>query len=174
MAATMATRPLIQIVFATCSFLAILFVGLLFDGAFAQAEYHLEARIQEGPPLPGLTELFMEFGALPTLLLSLPWFVLLGVPLVCPSSGTGYRSADSFVLRYLAFLSLELFAVFFVILAMVMPFIQHYAVMRSDLRKPGDAFPSVIVVLGVLAILVATIRALVRWRKRDDGPANGS
>ncbi len=170
----MATRPLIEIVFASGSFLAILFLGLLFDGAFAQAEYHLEARIQEGPPLPRLTEVFMEFGALSTLLLSLPWFVLLGVPLVCPSPGTGYRSADSFVLRYLAFLSLELFAVFFVILAMVMPFIQHYAVMRSDLRKPGDAFPLVIFVLGVLTILVATIRAFVNRWKRDAGPGEGA
>lgn len=170
----MATRPLIQIVFASGSFLAILFVGLLFDSEFAQAEYRLEVRIKEGPPLPPLTELFMEFGALSTLLVSLPWFVLLGVPLVCPSSGTGYRSADSFVLRYLAFLSLELFAVFFVILAMVMPFIQHYAVMRSDLRKPGDAFPLVIFGLGVLAILVATIRAFVNRRKRDAGPGDAA
>lgn len=90
MATRMAARPLIQIVFASGSLLAILFVGLLFDGAFAQAEYHLEARIQEGPPLPGLTEVFMEFGALSTLLLSLPWFVLLGVPLenVTPAGPT--------------------------------------------------------------------------------------
>jgi len=64
--------------------LDVFFIGLIFDLQFWQAGIHFEERFDD-KPLPKITEVFVSNLWLSNLLLSLPWFILLGIPLVAPA-----------------------------------------------------------------------------------------
>jgi len=156
----MSMRISIQIAFATASFAAIYFVGLVFGIEFWQAGIYFE-ELFGGKPLPKITEVFVSNFWLANFLLSLPWFVLLGLPLAFPAEGTGFRSPASFVIRYLAFLSIELFLVFMLVIALLIPFLTYYGVMRSPDETSADVIPEIVLGLAAVVILCAVLRS---WR----------
>lgn len=155
-------RPSIQILFSAASFAAVFLIGLVFGMEFWQAGIHFEETF-EGRPIPKITDIFVTNVWLASLVLSLPWFVFLGVPLAFPRSGRGFRSPESYVTRYLAFLSIDLFLVFVIIQALLMPYISYFAVLSSPNEPFADLIPTAIVTLASMILIIATARG---WKER--------
>jgi cytochrome bd-type quinol oxidase subunit 2 len=155
-------RPSIQLFFSAASFAAVFLIGLVFGMEFWQAGIHFEKTF-EGRPIPRITELFVSNFWLASLLLSLPWFALLGLPLAIPRSGIGFRSPESYVTRYLAFLSIELFLVFVIVQALLMPYFSYYAVLSSPDEASVDLVPAAILALASIILIVALARG---WKVR--------
>jgi hypothetical protein len=157
----------IHILFGLLSFVAVFSIGLFFSLQFWQAGIHFEENFS-GKPLPKITKVFVSNLWFSNLLLSLPWFALVGIPLAAPTEDTGFRSQASFVMRYLAFLSIEALLVFFLIVALLMPFISYYAVMRSAETKLVDLIPAGCLALAGSLLLVAIIRLAHSRRRNGD------
>jgi len=157
-------RPSIKILFSAASFAAVFLIGLVFGMEFWQAGIHFEKTF-EGRPLPKITEVFVSNFWLASLALSLPWFVFLGLPLAFPRSGQGFRSPESYVTRYLAFLSIELFLAFVIVQALLMPYVSYYAVLSSPTESSADLVPAVILALASVILIVATARGWMEKRK---------
>ena len=157
-------RPTIQLLFSAASFAAVFLIGIVFGMEFWQVGIHFEETF-EGRPLPKITEVFVANVWLASLALSLPWFVLLGLPLAFPRSGRGFRSPESYATRYLAFLSIELFLVFVIVQALLMPYVSYYAVLSSPTESSADLVPAVILALASIILIVATARGWIERRK---------
>lgn len=155
-------RPSIQILFSAASFAAVFLIGLVFGIEFWQAGIHFEETF-EGKPIPKITAVFVLNFWLASLVLSLPWFVLLGLPLAIPRNGIGFRSPESYVARYLAFLSIELFLVFVIVQALLMPYFSYYAVLSSPDEASADLVPAAILALASIILIVALARG---WKER--------
>lgn len=154
-------RSSIQVLFSAVSFAAVFLIGLVFGIEFWQAGIHFEETF-EGKPNPGITEVFVSNFWLASLVLSLPWFVLLGFPLAIPSR-IGFRSPESYVTRYLAFLSIELFLVFVIVQALLMPYFSQYAVLSSPDETSVVPVPAVMLALASIILIVALTRG---WKER--------
>lgn len=157
-------RPTIQLLFSAASFAAVFLIGIVFGMEFWQAGIHFE-KIFEGKPLPKITEVFVLNFWLTSLVLSLPWFVLLGLPLAFPRSGRGFRGPESFVTRYLAFLSIELFLNFVIVQALLMPYFSYFAVLSSPTESSADLVPAAIFALASIILIIATARCWKEGRK---------
>ena len=157
-------RPSIQLFFSAASFAAVFLIGLVFGIEFWQAGIHFEETF-EGKPIPKITEVFVSNFWLASLVLSLPWFVLLGLPLAIPRSGQGFRSPESYVARYLAFLSIELFLAFVIVQALLMPYFSYYAVLSSPTEASADLVPAAILALASVILIGATARGWIEKGK---------
>ena len=159
-------RNSLQIVFGACSFFAVYLIGLVFGLEFRQAGLHFE-ELFDGKPLPRITEVFVSNPWIANFLLSLPWFVLLGVSFIVPAEGSGFRSPGSFVVRYLAFLSIELFLTFILVQALLMPYLTYYMVMSSSEESWTDLVHAIIPGLAGAMLFVSMVRAWLVRRKTD-------
>lgn len=157
-------RPSIQLFFSATSFAAVFLIGLVFGMEFWQAGIHFEETF-EGKPIPKITKVFVSNFWLANLALSLPWFVLLGLPLAFPRDGQGFRSRESYVTRYLAFLSIELFLVFVIVQALLMPYVSYYAVLSSPSEPSADLVLAAILALASIILIVASVRGWMERRK---------
>jgi|GEM_PF-1848579 len=155
-------RPSIQLLFSAASFAAVSLIGLVLGMEFWQAGIHFEKTF-EGKPTPKITEVFVSNFWLASLVISLPWFVLLGLPLAFPRSGQCFRSPESYVTRYLTFLSIELFLIFVIVQALLMPYVSCCAVLSSPTESSADLVPAAILALASIILIVATARC---WKER--------
>lgn len=153
-----------QLIFAGASFFAVFCAGIVFDVGFWQAGIHYE-RTLDGKPLPKITEILVSNSWLSSLFLSLPWFVLLGFPLLAAAEGSGFGGRESFVFRYLAFLSIEIFLTFVLAMALVMPFLPYYPLMKSPEESSDEVTSAVVLGLASVIFLLAIARGW--WRRRN-------
>lgn len=123
-------RALLQVIFAGLSFAASFASGLFFGAYFPDVAAHAKNHYG-GKPLPYSTELFAMNPWLATVLMTLPWFIFLGLPLLAPASRV--MGKDTFVARNLAFLSIEFWATLYMIHALAAPYLPFYP--RLDLPE---------------------------------------
>ena len=157
-----------QIVLYVSSFVVLLILGNFFDIEFWQARFHAE-HLLGNKPLPIISQFFITHHHLPAHIPLLPWLALVGAPLVTRSTVQSYWEPQSFVFRYLAFLSIELFLFIVLLLALALPFIPYYGV----LEPPRQSVPE-LVVRAVFWLLAASVVFLaIRRRHQFRNDRNG-
>lgn len=164
-------RTSTQFLFASASFGAVYLIGLVLSMEFWQAGIHFKELLDD-KPLPAITELLVSNSWLANFILSVPWFILLGFPLIAPAEGSRFRSPASFVVRYLAFLSIELFFAFVLVQGILMPYLTYYAVLMSPEEAWMDQVPAVVLVLALAILSGAILRAWLRHKRKGSDRQN--
>jgi hypothetical protein len=156
-------RAAIQIIFYASSFAVVLILGNLFDIAFWQARFHAE-HLLGNKPLPAISQCFIAHHHLPAHLALLPWFGLVGAPLLTLSATKNYWEPHSFSLRYLAFLSTELLLFIVLLLALALPFIPYYAVLEPLRHSATELAVRLLFWFIATLVVLAAIRRTLQIR----------
>jgi hypothetical protein len=154
-----------QIILYAASFAVLLILGNMFDIAFWQARFHAE-HLLGNKPLPAISQFFIVHHHLPAHLTLLPWFGLVGAPLLTLSATKNYWETQSFVFRYLAFLSTELLLFIVPLLALALPFIPYYYAFEPP-RQSAPEFVVRLVFWFTAALIVVAAARRTRQIRND-------
>ena len=161
-------RVTTQVILYASSFVVLLILGNLFDIAFWQARFHAE-HLLGNKPLPRISQFFIAHHHLPAHLSLLPWFGLVGAPLLALSPTQSFWEPHAFAFRYLAFLSIELLLFIVLLLALALPFIPYYAVLEPFSQSTTELVVRIIFWLTAALIGVLAIRRALQIRNGRNG-----
>ena len=164
----MLTRTL-QIFLLAASLFTVVCGGYAFEEFIRSVGAHFSMAI-EGKRLPDLFEWLAGRHGLVQLLMLLPWFALVGLPLLTDTGARQYWDTGSFALRYLVFLTVELLLVlmFFFLLsttfsAIYLPLLHHHS-------GPDLPLGWIVVVLTGLLTVGAVVRIVQRRSSLSESP----
>jgi hypothetical protein len=148
---------ILQILLLVASLLIVIIAGYAFEEFIRTVGAHFSIAIG-GKRLPEIFEWLAGRRGLIQLLMLLPWFALVGLPLLTDAGVRRYWEPGSFALRYLAFLTAELFLVLMFFFCVSTTFSAIYLSLLHHHSGPDLPLGWIVVVLTGLLTVGAVVR----------------
>ncbi len=153
----------LQIITVVATLALAIFLGTIFTDGFFQASIHAQ-ELRGDMPLPYASSiLFQNYRALIYVMI-LPWIAFVGTPVL--SRTKGLPENDLFLLRFAAFVAVELLLTVLFLFFLLLPFIPYYALMdmRPNTRLECIATFGFWIILAIMLTLIF-YRAVTKSRK---------